>query len=80
MPRGGIEQMHEPGIGFEPDLVARLEGVAFAECCDNFGIAEFGDDLDFRTCRLDDLDHCLGAIIGDDCRLTSSPRVPLAIS
>ena len=47
LPRSGIEQMHEPGVGFEPDLVARLERVAFAESGDNFGIAELGDDLNF---------------------------------
>src|ERR1017187_4627679 len=66
LPRGGIEQMHEPGIGFEPDLVARLERMTFAESCNDLGITELGDDLDFRTGRLDHLDHRLGTVVGDD--------------
>src|SRR5450830_146564 len=65
LPRSGIEQMHESGIGFEPDLVARLEGMAFAKGCDDLGIAELGDDLNFRTGRLDDPDHGFGTIVGD---------------
>ena len=66
LPRSGIEQMHEPGIGFEPDLVARLERMAFAECGDDLGIAEIGDNLDFRAGRLDHLDHGLGTVVIDD--------------
>src|ERR1035437_2359148 len=65
LPRGGIEQMHEPGIGFEPDLVARLERMTFAESCNDLGIAELGDNLDFRTGRLNHLDHRLRAIVGN---------------
>src|SRR5712691_12951416 len=56
LPRSGIEQMHEPGIGFEPDLVARLERVAFAKSRDDLDIAELGDDLDFRASGFDHLD------------------------
>ena len=66
MPRRLVEQMHEPRIGLEPDLVARLELVAFAEHRDDVVAAELGDDLDFRAGRLDHLDLGLGAVVGDD--------------
>ena len=60
-----VEQMHELRIGFEPDLVARLELVAFAEHGDDVLAAQLGDDLDFGAGRLDDHDFGFGAVIGD---------------
>ena len=48
--------MDEPRIGFEPDLVARLELVALAEHGDDLLAAELGDDLGLRAGRLDHLD------------------------
>src|SRR5690348_1520948 len=65
LPRIGIEQMHKAGIGFEPDLVARLESVTFPEGGDDFGAADMGDDLRLRAGRLDDVDGRLGAVVGD---------------
>src|ERR1035441_4530226 len=64
--RSGIEQMHEPGVGFEPDLIARLELVPFAAYRDDLLFADLGDDLKFRACRLHDLHDRLGAVVGDD--------------
>ena len=55
MSRGLIEQMDEPRIGFEPDLVARLKLVTLAEHRDDIFAAKLGDDLRFRTCGLDHL-------------------------
>src|SRR5262249_52490260 len=40
-----VEQVHEPWIGFEPDRVARLEGVPLAEHGDHVLAAELGDNL-----------------------------------
>src|SRR6187402_285926 len=55
--------MHEPGIGFEPDLVARLERMTLAECGDDVGVADLGENLDFGAGRLDDLDRSLDAVV-----------------
>src|SRR6478752_1217551 len=52
-------------IGFEPDLVARLEGMAFAKCSDDVDTAEFCNNLNFGTGWLDDLDHGLSPVIGN---------------
>ena len=57
--------MDEPRIGFEPDLVARLELVSFAEHRDDVFAAKFGDDLQFGTGGLDDLHFRLGAVVGE---------------
>jgi len=63
--RSGIEQMHEAAIGLEPDLVARLELVTFAEYGDDLLFADLGDDLKFRACRLHDLHGRVGAVVGE---------------
>ena len=57
--------MHERRIGFEPDLVARLELVTFAEHRDDFLAAELGEDLRLRAGRLDHHDFGFGAVVGD---------------
>ena len=51
-----VEQMHEPRIGLEPDLVARLELMALAEHGDDVRAADLGDHLQLGSGRLDDLD------------------------
>src|SRR6266851_10349414 len=60
-----VEQMHEPWIGLEPDLVARLEFEALAEHRDDVLAAELGDDLKLGAGRLHHLDFGLGAVVGD---------------
>src|SRR3954471_17933474 len=60
-----IEQMPQTRIGFEPDLVARLELVALAKHRDDVLAAQFRHHLDFRAGRLDHLDGGLGAVVGD---------------
>ena len=40
-----IEQMHERQIGFEPDLVARVEAVAFSEHRGDVVAADLGRNL-----------------------------------
>src|SRR5215831_20060746 len=55
--------MHEPGIGPEPDLVARLELMPLAKHRDHLLAAEPGDDLGFRAGRLDHLDLGLDAVL-----------------
>src|SRR5262245_53849661 len=45
--------MDERRIGLQPDLVARVELVAFAEYGDDLLAAELGEDLCFRAGRLD---------------------------
>src|SRR5690242_4393468 len=58
--------MNELRIWLEPDLVARLELVTFAEHRDDLFAAKLGDNLNFGAGRLDHLDGGLGAVIGDD--------------
>src|SRR5215212_5153686 len=48
--------MHEGRIGFQPDLVARIELMTLAEHRDDLLSAKLGEDLGFRTGRLDDDD------------------------
>src|ERR1044071_2152379 len=60
-----VEQMNELRIWLEPDLIARLEWMTLAEHCDDVFAAELGDHLDFRAGRLDHLDGCLCAVVGD---------------
>src|SRR5712691_4387615 len=59
-----VEQMDELRIGFEPDLVARLEIVALAEDGDDVVTGEPRRDLDFGSRRLDDDDLARRAVIG----------------
>src|SRR5581483_2484213 len=59
-----VEKMDKPRVRLEPDLVARLELMAFAEHRDDFFAAELGDDLQLRPCRLDHLDLGVGAVVG----------------
>src|SRR6478736_904676 len=56
--------MNEPRIGFEPDLLARLELMAFAENRDDVLAAEFCDDLGLRAGGFDDLHFGFGAVVG----------------
>src|ERR1700704_2894642 len=60
-----VEQVDEMRGGPEPDLVARLELVAFAEDGDHFLAAELGEHLRLRAGRLDHHDLGLGAVVGD---------------
>src|SRR4029079_9292226 len=55
--------MNEPRVWLKPDLVARLELMSLAEDGDDLVLAYFGDDLQFRSSRVDDLDHGLGAVV-----------------
>src|SRR5262249_55195185 len=60
------EQMRQPWIWLEPDLVARFEVVAFAEHRDDVVAAELGGDLQFGAGRLDHQHFGFGAVLGDD--------------
>src|SRR3982751_4441345 len=57
--------MHEPGIWFKPDLVARIELMAFAEYRDHLLAAEPRENLGLRAGRLDHDDLGLGAVVGE---------------
>src|ERR1700682_28745 len=57
--------MDELRIGFEPDLVARLEIVALAEDRDDVVTGEPRRDLDFGARRLDDDDLARRAVVGE---------------
>src|SRR5689334_15850023 len=61
-----VEQMNELRIGFEPDRVARLELMTLAKDGDDLLLADAGDDLDLRACRLDHLDGSLHTVGGED--------------
>src|SRR5215207_3779020 len=65
LPGGIIEEMHQARIGFEPDLVARLELMALAEHRDDFFAAKLGKYLRLRAGRLDHLDLRLRALVGE---------------
>src|SRR5215468_9756026 len=68
-----IEQMRQPWVRLEPDLVARFEIVAFAEHRDDVVAAELGGDLQFGAGRLDHQHLGFGAV-------SSGKRTPLAPS
>ena len=57
--------MDERRIGLQPDLVARIELVPFAEHGDDLLAAELGEHLGLRAGRLDHDDLGLRAVIGD---------------
>ena len=63
--RGLIEQMDKRRIGFQADLVARIELMALAEHGNHLFAAETGEHLRLRTGGLDHDDLGLGAVIGD---------------
>ena len=56
--------MHECRVWLQPDLVARVELMTFAEYGDDLLAAELGEHLRFRTGRLDDHDLGFDALIG----------------
>src|SRR5471032_2853101 len=60
-----VEQMDELRIWFEPDLVARLEIVAFAKDGHNVVTGKPRCDLDFGSRRLDDDHLARRAVIGN---------------
>ena len=57
--------MHERRVRLQPDLVARIELMTFAEYGDDLLAAELGEHLGFRAGRLDHDDLGFGAVIGD---------------
>src|SRR6186997_3246615 len=57
--------MDQLRIGFEPDLVARIELMTLAEYGDNFLAAKLSKHLGFRTGRLDNDDLGFGAVVGN---------------
>src|SRR3954463_7388218 len=57
--------MHECRVWLQPDLVARVELMTFAEYGDDLLAAKLGEHLRFRTGRLDHDDLGFGAVIGD---------------
>src|SRR5262249_40074624 len=61
-----VEQVRHARIGVEPDLVARLEIVAFAEAGDDPLAAKFGGDLKFGAGGLDDEHLGFRAAVGND--------------
>src|SRR5215471_926013 len=63
--RALVKKMHERGVGFQADLVARIELVALAEHRDHLLAAEIGENLRFGAGRLDDDDFGFGAVIGN---------------
>src|SRR3954454_1537689 len=62
--RGLVEQMDKPGIWFKPDLVARIELMAFAEHGDDLFAAEPRKHLRLRAGRLDYDDLGFRAVVG----------------
>src|ERR1700704_2165 len=60
-----VEQMHERGIWFKPDLVARIELMTFAEYRDDLLAAELGKDLGLRSGRLHHHDLAFRAVVRD---------------
>src|SRR5438067_6142761 len=61
-----VEQVRRARIGIEPDLVARLEIVAFAEDGDDLIDADFGSDLQFGAGGFDHEHLGFGAVLGND--------------
>src|SRR6185503_1457374 len=57
--------MHERRVRLQPNLVARIELVTFAEYGDDLLAAEFGEHLRFRAGRLDHDDLGFGAVVSD---------------
>src|SRR5207237_7486726 len=57
--------MHERRVGFQPDLLARIELVTFAEHGDDLLAAEFCEHLGLRARRFHHDDLGLSAVIGD---------------
>src|SRR5882757_5958996 len=57
--------MYERGIWFKPDLVARIELMAFAEHRDDLLAAELGEHLSFRPRRLHHHDLGFRAVVRD---------------
>src|SRR5215472_2032552 len=61
-----VEQVNQPYIGLESHAVAGIEPVAFAEYRKNVLAAEPGNELGFRTGRLDHLDFSIDAVIREN--------------
>src|SRR3954447_12094833 len=57
--------MHKRRIGFQPDLVARIELMTLAEHRDDLLSAKLGEDLGFRTRRLDDDDLSFRPVVSN---------------
>jgi len=76
LPGWRVEQVRQSGIGFEPDLIARFEVVAFAENRDDILVANLGDDLQLGAGRLDDEHLGFTAILGDD-EMPGRPSLPV---
>src|SRR3954470_16637809 len=65
--------MDERGIWFKPDLVARIELMAFAEYRDRLLAAELGEHLRFRSCRFHHHDFGFCAVVRDGEMLGPDP-------
>src|SRR5579872_7535354 len=65
--------MHDRRIWLEPDLVAWIELVTLAENRDNLFAAELGEDLGFRSGRLDHHDFGFGAVVRNGEMLRPHP-------
>src|SRR5215210_816583 len=57
--------MHKRRIGFQPELVARIELMTLAEHSNDLLSAKLGKDLGLRTGRLDDDDFGIRAVISN---------------
>src|ERR1700741_3523011 len=62
---GFVKEMHERRVGFQADLVARIELVTLAEHRDHLLAAECCEHFRLRPGRLDHDDLGFGAVIGD---------------
>src|SRR5262252_188908 len=58
-----VEQVHEAHIGHEPHAVARLELMALAKDREHILAAELGNELGFRSGRLDHLDFGVDTVV-----------------
>src|SRR4029078_10639778 len=58
--------MDKPRIGLEPDLVARLEGMALTKCGDDVDATKLRNDLNLRAGWLDHQNSGVGPVVGNN--------------